>query len=185
VLSSLNGHRPEERVIQGFGQATGDPLRGMISADVELLLPDDFLTKVDRASMAVGLEVRPPLVDHELLELTARMPSHLKVHRGETKRLFKRVCRRFLPPEIIDRPKQGFDVPIDDWLRGPLRDQFHAYVLAPQAAAAGHINQTTAAKLYDAHRRRVGRHGNLLWALLVLGRWCEEYLPSGLPVSAA
>jgi asparagine synthase (glutamine-hydrolysing) len=172
-------------VIQGFGQTDRDPLRGMISADVELLLPDDFLTKVDRASMAVGLEVRPPLVDHELLELTARMPSHLKVRGSETKRLFKRVCRKMLPAEIIDRPKQGFDVPIDNWLRGPLRDQFHAYVLAPEAAAAGHINQATAAKLFESHRRRVGRHGNLLWSLLVLGRWCKEYLPDRAPAPVA
>jgi asparagine synthase (glutamine-hydrolysing) len=176
VRAALNGHRPEQRVVNGYGAAVNDPLRGMISADVEMLLPDDFLTKVDRASMSVGLEVRPPLVDHELLELAARMPSELKVRGGETKWLFKRVCRKFLPPEVVDRPKQGFDVPVDDWLRGPLREQFHAFVLNANSPAAAYIDQRVAAELYESHRRRTSRQGTLLWALLVLGCWSARYL---------
>jgi asparagine synthase (glutamine-hydrolysing) len=160
IRAALNGHRPEERVVEGFGAVNGDALRGMISADVEMLLPDDFLTKVDRASMAVGLEVRPPLVDHEL---------------------FKQVCPRSLPADVIDRPKQGFDLPVDDWLRGPLRDQFHAYVLEPSAAVAAYLDQSVAASLYESHRRRTGRHGAQLWSLLVLGAWSDRYLRAETP----
>ena len=94
IRRQLNGHCSESQVTKAFGRPTGDPLRGMISADVEMLLPDDFLTKVDRASMAVGLEVRPPLVDHEFLELCAQIPSSLKVRNGETKWLFKQMLSR-------------------------------------------------------------------------------------------
>ena len=108
----------------------------MIAADVATLLPDDFLVKVDRASMACGLEVRPPLLDHELLELAARIPSRCKVRDGETKWIFKQAFRgRRLPAAILGRPKQGFDIPVDAWLRGPLRPMFESAVLEPNASS--------------------------------------------------
>jgi asparagine synthase (glutamine-hydrolysing) len=176
VVSQLNGYRPEDRVVQGFGTASGDPLRGMISSDVDMLLPDDFLTKVDRASMAYGLEVRPPLVDHEFLELTARMPSSLKIRGGETKWLFKQICDGWLPPEVVRRPKQGFDVPVDDWLRGPLREMFQESVLNARAPVASYVDQSAAGALFESHRRKTGRHGAVLWSLMVLGRWMTRYL---------
>ncbi len=176
VRAQLNGHLPEERIIEGYGVAHGDPLRGMISADVDLLLPDDFLTKVDRASMAVGLEVRPPLVDHEFLELAVRMPSSLKVRNGETKWMFKQICDGWLPPDVVRRRKQGFDIPVDEWLRGPLREQFHESVLNPRTPVASYIDQRVAKELYASHVRRTGRHGAVLWQLMVLGRWMSRYL---------
>jgi asparagine synthase (glutamine-hydrolysing) len=181
VLDGLNGHRPEHRVINIFGRHAGDPLRRMISADIEMLLPDDFLTKVDRASMAVGLEVRPPLVDHEFMEFAARIPSSLKIRNGETKWLFKQICNGWLPDAVVHRPKQGFDIPVDDWLRGPLRDIFEANVLTPTASVAALIDQKCVRKLYEGHLRRIGRYGNILWALLVLGAWSEEYLHDQSP----
>jgi asparagine synthase (glutamine-hydrolysing) len=184
VRGMLNGHAPEARVRHGFGQAGGDPLRGMISADVDMLLPDDFLTKVDRASMAFGLEVRPPLVDHELFELAARMPSSLKIRRGETKWLFKQICDEWLPADVVRRPKHGFDVPVDDWLRGPLRELFHESVLDANAAVAPYIDQRVAESLYQSHRRRTGRYGAILWALTVLGCWTNRYLGAAVPTPA-
>src|SRR5262249_26526732 len=90
VREQLNGHDPEQIVRTSHAQVSpNDALGGMIAADVATVLPDDFLVKVDRASMANGLEVRPPLLDHELLELTARIPSPLKVHNSETKWILK------------------------------------------------------------------------------------------------
>ncbi len=175
VRSQLNGHLPERFVAAEYERQATDPLRGMIGSDVAMLLPDDFLTKVDRASMAVGLEVRPPLVDHELLELSSQIPSSLKVRGGETKWLFKQICHGWLPDKAVHRPKQGFDVPVDQWLRGPLRDLFEANVLAKSAKVAGLIDQTRVGQLYNAHRRRIGRHGAPLWAMLVLGTWAERY----------
>ncbi len=182
MASGLNGFSPERLLRETYETAPeGDALAGMIAADVAVVLPDDFLVKVDRASMANGLEVRPPLLDHELLELAARIPSKWKVHGGETKWVFKQAYRRTLPAAVTDRPKQGFEMPIDVWFRGPLRERFEATVLASGARAADLVNQDAARKLYRAHLAGTGRHGNLLWGLLVLGAWADRYL-TGAPV---
>jgi asparagine synthase (glutamine-hydrolysing) len=184
VQAQLNGYVPESRVVNGFGDSAGDPLRGMISADIDMLLPDDFLTKVDRASMAVGLEARPPLVDHEFLELAARMPSSLKVRHGDTKWLFKKIGDGWLPGDVVRRPKQGFDIPVDDWLRGPLQERFHESVLNPRTPIAAYVDQSMARRLYDAHFRRTARHGAVLWSLMVLGHWMTRYLPASAPLAS-
>jgi asparagine synthase (glutamine-hydrolysing) len=177
LAAQLNGHDPARLVRAGHATAAaGDPLGGMLAADVATVLPDDFLVKVDRASMAHGLEVRPPLLDHELLELAARIPSRWKVHQGQTKWIFKQACGRQLPEEVVHRSKHGFDVPIDAWLRGPLRDTFEAAVLHPRAKVAGLVDQARARKFYGSHLAGTGRHGGVLWALLVLARWAERYL---------
>ena len=169
-------HLPERLVRQAFVTDSSDPLRGMIAADIAVMLPDDFLTKVDRASMSVGLEVRPPLVDHELLELAARIPSRWKIRNGETKFIFKQLLRKSVPHSILDRPKQGFDIPVDKWLRGPLQEMFESSVLDRSARIGDFVDQSVARNLYQTHQRGLGRHGNLLWSLLVFGRWAEKHL---------
>jgi asparagine synthase (glutamine-hydrolysing) len=179
LARSLNGHDPERMVREGHAAAPpDDALGGMIAADVAMLLPDDFLVKVDRASMAHGLEVRPPLLDHELLELAARIPSRWKVHNGETKWVFKQAYRNRLPAEVTERRKQGFEIPIDAWLRGPLRDAFESAVLDPRARAGALIDQAAARSVYRAHLRGTGRNGAVLWSLLTLARWADRYLAS-------
>src|SRR5581483_10514460 len=139
-------------------------------------LPDDYLVKVDRASMAHGLEVRPPLLDHELLQLTAQMPSQFKVRDGETKRLFKQAARDALPSTVLDRPKQGFEMPVDAWLRGPLRDMFADTVLSGGEPVRDLIDLHMARRVFKAHESGVRRHGDLLWSLLILARWSARYL---------
>ncbi len=177
LAATLNGRDPGAIVREAFATAPPrDPLAGMIAADVGMLLPDDFLVKVDRASMANGLEVRPPFLDHELLELAARIPSRWKVHRGETKWVFKQAFKDRLPPAVTNRPKHGFEIPINTWLAGPLREMFEDAVLSPGARVAALVNQELAGKLYRAHRSGLGRHGDVLWSLLVLARWAERYL---------
>lgn len=177
LATTLNGYDPGQVVRDGFATAPlGDALGGMIAADVAMVLPDDFLVKVDRASMAHGLEVRPPLLDHELLELAARIPSHWKVKGGQTKWIFKQACGPRLPANVAQRPKQGFDVPVDAWLRGPLRPMLEAAVLDPRAPVGQLIDQATARRVYQAHLAGVGRHGQVLWSLLMLARWTERYL---------
>jgi asparagine synthase (glutamine-hydrolysing) len=176
VAAQLNGHRPEKVVCDGFASAPNDDaLAGMIAADIATLLPDDYLVKVDRASMANGLEVRPPLLDHELLELTARIPSDFKIRDGQTKWLMKQAFADVLPIEVRTRPKQGFEMPIDDWLHGPLREQVETAVLSKDSRVAGLIDQSQARSLYQAHRSGVGRHGAVLWSLLVLAKWCDRH----------
>ncbi len=170
----LNGYRPED-IIERRYPGGADPLRAMTRCDIGVVLPDDFLTKVDRASMSVGLEVRPPLVDHEFLELAASVPSKWKIRDGQTKWIFKQLVGDRLPKGIVNRGKQGFEIPVDNWLRGPLRGPFEEYVLNRSSRISDLIDQQAAGRLYRAHFNRVGRHGNLLWSLLVLGRWLEEY----------
>jgi asparagine synthase (glutamine-hydrolysing) len=177
IQSALNGHRPERPIQRAYAAVSvNDPLGGMLAADVGTILPDDFLVKVDRASMAHGLEVRPPLLDHELMELAARIPSPWKVQKGQTKWILKQTYRTSLSDGLVNRPKHGFEIPVDLWLRGPLRDMFEAAVLNPQARVRQLIHQGRAQKLFRSHLAGMSRHGNVLWTMLVLARWAERYL---------
>ena len=177
VLAELNGYRPEQAIGDWYATAPDDdPLGGMIAVDVNTLLPDDFLTKVDRASMSCGLEVRPPLVDHELLELAATVPSEYKIRNGETKWILKELFRDRLPKGLVDRAKHGFDIPVDAWLRGPLRETFEASVLSCNGRVASLIDVAATRRLYRAHLAKTGCHGDVLWSLLVLARWADRYL---------
>jgi asparagine synthase (glutamine-hydrolysing) len=188
LAAHLNGHRPEQVVMDGHATAPrNDALGGMIAADVATILPDDFLVKVDRASMAHGLEVRPPFLDHELLELAARIPSRWKVRGGEGKWILKQTFRKRLPADCVWRRKHGFEMPIDSWLRGPLRAMFELAVLAPSARVSALVDQAVARKVYQSHLAGRGRHGGVLWSLLILARWAERYLgaPATVPVGFA
>lgn len=153
----------------------GDALRGMLATDIALMLPDDFLTKVDRASMAHGLEARPPLVDHQFLELAWQMPSEFKIRDGETKWALKKIAENHLPSSIIYRPKQGFEIPIDAWLRGPLGQVFKETALATDNLLAEYLNIDLVADLHRRHCNRTGKHGQLLWSILILGAWMKRY----------
>lgn len=177
LRDQLQGHNPCALIEQYVRHTTtGDILGGMISADTSILLPDAFLVKVDRASMAHGLEVRPPLVDHELMELAARIPSKWKIHKSRTKWILKQAFKETLPVNIRDRPKRGFEIPIDDWLRGPLRPMFEAAVLEPNARVRELVDQAVIKKLYQAHLSKKQRLGNVLWSLLILAKWSNRYL---------
>jgi asparagine synthase (glutamine-hydrolysing) len=177
LAAGLNGHDPHQLLCEAHAASfDGDDLAPMIATDVEIVLPDDFLVKVDRASMAHGLEVRPPLLDHELLELAARIPSAMKIRKGQTKWIVKQAFKDRLPRDVVWRQKQGFELPIDAWLRGPLSEMFEGVVLNPHSRLTDLVNQKLARQLYQAHLNRTGRHGAILWSLLVLGRWAERYL---------
>lgn len=152
-----------------------DDLSGMIAADMATLLPDDYLVKVDRASMASGLEVRPPMLDHEFLELCATIPSEFKIRSGETKWLLRETAKSMLPAGILDRPKQGFEIPLDDWLRGPLKPFIEDSVLAGNSPVGDLIDQSVAREMFARHEAGTGRHGSALWSLLSLAFWAEQH----------
>lgn len=155
---------------------TDDTLTAMAATDLAVTLPDDYLVKVDRASMAHGLEVRPPLLDHELLELAMTIPSDFKIRAGRGKWILRQAFAPELPAAVSRRAKQGFEIPVDDWLRGRLREVFEGAVLKPSARVAELIDQDSARRLYETHRKGWAKHGSVLWCLFALGMWAERYL---------
>jgi asparagine synthase (glutamine-hydrolysing) len=146
---------------------TEDPLALVQYLDLHTYLIDDINTKVDRASMAHSLEVREPLMDHELVEWLATLPSSLKVRGQEGKFLLKKAMEPHLPSEIMYRPKMGFSVPLARWFRGPLRQRVHDAVLGPRLADTGWFNAGYLRHLLDAHQSGARDYSAPLWTLLM------------------
>jgi len=146
--ASLLAARPRTSVGLAAG---GSPLRRMLVHDLGAWLPDNLLERGDRMSMAASLELRPPFLDHDVVELALRLPDDLLVRRGAGKWLVKEVARRHLPAEIVDRPKAGFRVPLDAWFRGGLRDFARDLVQSPTSWTATHLDRGTVASLFAAH----------------------------------
>ncbi len=139
-------------------------------ADLKFWLPGDILTKVDRTSMAVSLEAREPLLDHRLLEFAASLPEALRLKRGEGKWLLKKTMRRYLPDDILYRPKQGFVLPIAQWFRGPLAGSARAIAASTALSRTGWFDQRQLAALAEDHIAGRSDHGRLLWQMLMLDR---------------
>jgi asparagine synthase (glutamine-hydrolysing) len=137
-------------------------------ADIQHWLPGDILTKVDRASMAVSLEAREPLLDHELVGWTAGLPDAMRLRGGEGKWLMKKAMQPFLPDDILYRRKMGFVVPIDRWFRGPLADRIEALASGSAAADTGWFDMNWFAACARAHRQGRADHSRLLWQMLML-----------------
>jgi asparagine synthase (glutamine-hydrolysing) len=143
--------------------------------DTLTYLPDDILTKVDRASMAVALEARVPLLDHRVVELAWTMRPDLKIRGGESKWVLRRVLERYVPRELFERPKMGFGVPIDAWLRGPLRD-WAEDLLDPKAIAAdGLLDPAPIAAAWEAHKSGLRDMQYPIWVVLMLRDWQKRW----------
>ncbi|MBC2669594.1 XrtA/PEP-CTERM system amidotransferase [Novosphingobium piscinae] len=139
-------------------------------ADLRFWLPGDILTKVDRTSMAVSLEAREPLLDHRLIEFAARLPEGLRIKRGQGKWLVKTAMRRYLPDEILFRPKQGFVTPTAQWFRGPLAATARSIATSAPLARSGWFDTTRLGAIAEAHIAGRSDHGRLLWQLVMLDR---------------
>ena len=146
---------------------TDDPLALIQYLDLKTYLVGDINTKVDRASMAHSLEVREPLMDHELVEWLATLPSSLKIRNGESKYLLKKAMEPYLPSEIMYRPKMGFSVPLARWLRGPLRARVRESLLGSQMAESGLFNVATIRLLVEQHESGTRDHSTPIWTLLM------------------
>jgi asparagine synthase (glutamine-hydrolysing) len=169
LRQSLGGYRAERRYVEAMRSAPADDALSRAQyADLKIWLPGDILTKVDRTSMAVGLEAREPLLDHRLVEFAARLPARLRLRGGTGKYLMKRALRGHLPPEILHRRKQGFVTPVSAWFRGPLAAQAAALARSPALAELGWLDPAAIARRAEAHRSGRSDHGRLLWQLLML-----------------
>jgi asparagine synthase (glutamine-hydrolysing) len=150
-------------------------------SDLNTYLPLDVLTKVDRMTMAHSLEARPPLLDHLLVEFAATVPSHWRLRRGTTKYLLKQAARGLLPDAVIDRPKQGFAVPLNRWLRGPLAPMAREILTARACRERGIFSQPYVERLlrWQARGRDLGLQ---IWTMLSLELWCRQFLDRPAPV---
>ena len=155
---------------------TNEPLDPLLYIDAKTYLPGDILTKVDRMSMATSLEVRVPLLDHKLIDFVTTVPAPLKLAGTETKHLLKRVARDLIPAEILDRPKQGFGMPLEEWINRQLRDQIREILREPRTRQRGYVNSDYVDLILEEHHKGRRDHSQPLWALWILELWHRRYI---------
>jgi asparagine synthase (glutamine-hydrolysing) len=178
--SQLGGYTAREVFERHAANAgTDDPLALIQYIDTHTYLVGDINTKVDRASMAHSLEVREPLMDHEIVEWLATLPSSMKIRGGETKYLLKKALEPHLPHDIMYRPKMGFAVPLARWFRGPLRERVRGALLGGPLADTGWFDQGTISRLVEQHESGARDHSTPLWTLLMFDAFLRNVAGTG------
>jgi asparagine synthase (glutamine-hydrolysing) len=171
MVKGLAGHTAEQRYTDAMRQAPArDALDRAQYADIKHWLPGDILTKVDRASMAVSLEAREPLLDYRLVQFMATLPPALRIKAGQGKWLMKKALESYLPREVLYRPKMGFVTPISAWFRHALAAEAAGLARSPVLAGTGWFEPSAIEKLAVDHQAGRAEHGRTLWQLLMLER---------------
>jgi asparagine synthase (glutamine-hydrolysing) len=186
IYLGLVSHWPQpEEVVIGAAEprtALTDPARWpaiddmtarMMALDLVTYLPDDILVKVDRAAMGVSLETRVPLLDHRVVEFAWRLPMAQKIRGGESKWLLRQVLYKHVPKALLDRPKMGFGVPIDAWLRGPLREWAEALLDGRRLAREGYFHPAPVREKWSEHLSGRRNWQYPLWNVLMFQAWLE------------
>lgn len=183
VRRQLNGHRTLDRFRRIYDSAPAqDHLSRIQYLDIKTYLCDDILTKVDRASMAVSLEVRCPILDHVFMEKAARIPSSRKLVGTDGKHVFKKALKRYLPDDILYRRKMGFGVPILEWLRGDLAGYAEDLVLRGEASRQ-YLDLRTVKRMWSEHQSGLRNRSTELWILMMLNLWHDRFATGEIPGS--
>jgi asparagine synthase (glutamine-hydrolysing) len=173
----LDGHEPLTPFTDpAWASTLADPLQRMMYRDTVTYLPDDILVKVDRASMATSLEVRSPLLDHRIIELAWRMPPEVMRHDGSGKWPLRQLLDRYLPAYSKDRQKQGFAIPLAEWLRGPLRDWAEDLLDEKEMESDGLLQPAPIRKLWREHLSASRNWSALLWTIVMFQSWRRQWL---------
>ena len=175
---------PERFVIDGKEPSTEiNNVRGSLSKlqDIEKMmlldsityLPGDILTKVDRASMGVSLESRVPFLDHRVYEFAWRLPLEMKINKGVTKWILREILKKYVPENLIERPKMGFGVPLHEWIRGPLRDWAENLIDKKRLDEEGYFNSAEVRKVWEDHISGKQNKISILWSILMFQAWLD------------
>jgi asparagine synthase (glutamine-hydrolysing) len=184
----LGGADAEHRLGQRFSRYRHLPWASqMMRFDVDTYMPEDVLVKVDRMSMAHSIESRVPLLDNEVIDFALSLPAHFKLKNGRRKHVLKELAATFLPRDLVDRPKQGFSVPLGHWFRGNLRELFADTLLSARSLSRGYFQPPFVRRIVAEHLSGRRDHTLRLWQLVVFERWHAHYLDdagSTLPFDA-
>ncbi len=175
IKKKCSNYDPAEHTLRHYQKVvSADHATRMIYTDLKTYLPDDILVKVDRMSMANSLEVRAPFLDYRIIELAASLPSSFKIVGSNKKIILREIFSKLLPETILNRRKQGFSVPLDRWFRHELKEYAQKNLLS-YAALGDLLSISSLENIWTEHQSAYKEHGILLWSLLMLSLWHQEY----------
>jgi len=180
--ATLLGNTGRTDYAEAWARASGDVIERMQYVDLHTWLVDNILERGDRTAMAASLELRPPFLDHHVVELAFALPSNLKVRHGTSKWLVREVAARYLPREIFDRPKHGFKVPLDLWFRTGLRDWARDLLTGADSFVGQVMDRRMVQRLLDDHERGRRNDGMRIYTLVGLEVWHHEYFGAPAPL---
>ena len=158
-----------------FIKSLGD-YQGMMYLDLITYLPDDILVKLDRATMAVSLEGRDPFLDHKIIEYTSKLPIYLKHKNGVSKYLLKKILKKYIPPELFERPKKGFGAPIYEWFKDDLKPLYMEYLDPVKIRQDSIFDHKEVDRLIEKYYNNQGVNPHKLWFLLVFQMWKKRWI---------